>query len=350
LDGGGAEKVILKLAGEFVRRDLRCDIVIAINQGRLLSAIPAGVRLVTLDKKKTSSAILALASYIRREKPSAMMATIFSANITAIIAKLISFRSTTLVIREAAPTDLDIATASRWKTWANRIAAQILYRRASASIAVSREVASVLMDMKLVRPSAIHIIPNPVLLPDKPEDSDLPRERGLILACGRLEPQKDHASLLRAVAKLSKRCPDSRLIILGEGTQKESLEQLACELGLSDRVTFAGYVDNPAPYMAKAAVLVHTARFEGFSSVLLEALAQRCPIVATDCQGVRAALGDGAFGTIVPLDDEDRLVDAVEDVLSKRTTFPDPGQHLIKFDLQSIVDRYLSILLPEKSR
>lgn len=350
LDGGGAEKVMLRLAGEFARRGLRCDIVIAINQGRLLSAVPSGVRLVILDKKKTSRAIPALASYIRREKPSVIMATIFSANIAAIIARLLSFRSTKLVIREAAPTDLDIAAVSRWKTWANRSAAKLLYRHASASIAVSREVASVLMDMSLVRRSSIHIIPNPVHLPDRSEDSNTPREEGLILACGRLEPQKDHAALLRAVAKLGERRPDIRLIILGEGTQREALERQAQALGLSERVTFVGYVDEPGPYMSKAAVLVHTARFEGFSSVLLEALAYRCPVVATDCQGVRTALDDGLFGAIVPLDDEERLTRAIEDVLSGRMTFPDPGQHLIKFDLRSIADRYLSILLPEEPR
>lgn len=350
LDGGGAEKVMLRLASEFAKRGLRCDIVIAINQGRLLSAVPTGVRLVTLNKRKTSSAIPALVSYMRREKPSVVMATIFAANIVAIVAKLLSFRNTKLIIREAAPTNLDVVANSCWRTWINRMAAKVLYRHASASIAVSWEVASVLMEMRLVQPSSIHVIPNPVPLPDKCEGLNTPKESNLILACGRLEPQKDHATLLRAVAKLSERRPDCRLIILGEGSQRKPLEQQAHALGLRERVTFAGYVDDPAPYMSRAAALVHTARFEGFSSVLLEALAYRCPIVATDCQGVRTALDNGLFGAIVPLNNEERLTQAMEDVLSGKLTFPDPGKHLAKFDLQSVANRYLSVLLPEERR
>jgi glycosyltransferase involved in cell wall biosynthesis len=345
LDGGGAEKIMLLLAKKFVERGYRCQIVIAITKGKLLDAVPSGVGLVKLGERKTILSSLKLARYLRREKPSALLATVFTANLTALLANLLAGNQTRTVIVEASPTDHDVVASSGFRTWINVRAAKALYRHAAASIAISEGVRKVLLDMRLIDEKRIHVIYNPVPLPP------LAQNRRLIgvptiLACGRLEPQKDYETLLRVFARVRSKI-HARLLILGEGSLESSLKRQAAELGITDAVRFAGFVADPGLHMNEAAVFVHTARYEGFGVVLLEALARRCPIIATDCPGgIRTVLDNGTFGALVPLDDDEALSQAIVSVLNGSLTFPDPKKHLEKFDPDVIADHYLSVLFP----
>src|SRR5690606_29867233 len=155
----------------------------------------------------------------------------------------------------------------------------------------------------LVAPSKVQVIYNPIDISKYPLEPSA-RRKNLILACGRLEEVKDYPTLLRAFARL-RQSQDVRLRILGEGSLRGTLERQCHDLGITDYVSFDGFVRNPAKHMREAAVLVHSASSEGFGLVLAEALANDCPVVATDCPGgVREVLGDGMYGTLVPVGDE----------------------------------------------
>jgi glycosyltransferase involved in cell wall biosynthesis len=102
------------------------------------------------------------------------------------------------------------------------------------------------------------------------------------------------------------------LIILGEGEERAKLEALAVELGVSDTVEMPGFARNPYEYMRNASALCLSSRYEGMPTVLLEALALGCPVIATDCaEGVRTALGGGAYGALTPVGDFDALAAAL---------------------------------------
>lgn len=346
LGGGGAEKVMLALAGSFVARDLDCDIVIAISEGELLDSIPHGVRLVELHKRKTTAATFALARYLRRERPTALLSTVFTANITALLAGIISFSGIRLVTCEASPTDWDVIASSWWRTLLNKLVAHILYRYADATIAVSNGVRDSLLRERLVSPNRVHVVPNPVPAGAPSKRSRRNSTIPMVLSCGRLEPQKDHATLLRAFGQLRRRM-NAHLSILGAGALRESLEELARSLGIASDVFFAGFVPTPYDYMRDAAVFVHTARYEGFGVVLLEALACGCPVITTDCPGgIRDVIADGRYGALIPVGDDTALAEAMEAVLRGRLTFPDPTEHLQKFQLDVIADAYITLLLP----
>jgi glycosyltransferase involved in cell wall biosynthesis len=348
LSGGGAEKVMLALAESFISHNLDCDIVIAISEGEFIDSIPYGVRLVKLNKRKTTAAIFALARYLRRERPAVLLSTVFTANVTALLAGIISFSGIRLVTCEASPTDWDVLASSWWRTLSNKLVTRILYRHADATIAVSNGVRDSLLRDRLVTPSRIHVIPNPVpaMVPPavRVRNSTIPT----VLSCGRLEPQKDHATLLRAFGLLRKRM-DARLLVLGAGSLRESLEELARNLGVASDVFFAGFDPSPYVYMRDAAVFVHTARYEGFGVVLLEALACGCPVIATDCPGgIRDVLANGRYGALIPVGDDAALAEAMESVLTGKLTFPDPKEHLKKFELGTIADAYITLLLPRQ--
>lgn len=345
LDGGGAEKVMLALASQFAARGHRCDLVIAISKGQLLHSVPEGVRLVELGQRKTINAALPLARYLGKEKPRTLLATVFSANIAALLASLLTFSRTRIVTCEASPTDWDVQAKTRLGTLLNKVAAKALYGRADATIAISEAVRDSALPY-VGRSSTICVIPNP--LPQASSPSNHPRRpcnKPLVLACGRLEPQKDYPTMLRAFALLRKEI-DAKLVILGEGALHASLERQAAQLSISENVKFEGFVPNPCSYMQQATVFLHTARYEGFGVVLLEALACGCAVVATDSPGgVRDVLANGAFGALVPVGDERGLADAMSDVLMGRLKFRDPAQHLEQYRLDVIADRYLEVLL-----
>jgi glycosyltransferase involved in cell wall biosynthesis len=351
LHGGGAERVMLTLAESFVKRGLECDIVIAISQGELLGSVPEGVRLVELRKKKTIRALFTLVAYLKNERPTALLSTVFTANITALMANIMSRTGTRLVTCEASPTDIDMIAPTKLQTFLNRLAARILYRYADATIAVSGGVRDGLLGHNLIGSDRIHVIPNPA-----PSLQFGPGARGsvalsrTVLACGRLEPQKDHATLLRAFSKL-KDITDLRLVILGDGSLRASLEELARQLGIAERVHFAGFDPNPYEQMRAASVFVHTARYEGFGVVLLEALACGCPIIAMDGPGgVREVLAGGKYGALLTVGDEISLANTIRAVLNDEMRFADPADHLQQFALNRVSEAYLALLLPSGTR
>jgi glycosyltransferase involved in cell wall biosynthesis len=348
LGGGGAEKVMLALAGEFTRMGVNCDIVIAMREGQLLSSVPQGVRLVSLDKKKTLSATGALARYLRKERPDVLLATVFTASITALLASRFA-PATRTVLREASLPSIDVVTKSWLGTQLNRMAARLLYRFADASIALAERLRLDILEMGLLPEEKIHVIPNPLAAihePIRPTKSQVRQ----IVACGRLEKQKDVATLIAAFGLLRESCP-AHLTILGDGSLKASLEQQAKDLGLSEHITFAGYVKDPSQYFRRSDVFVHTAIYEGFSNVVLEALGCGCSVVATDCpSGVREALDNGRYGVLVPMKDPGAVAHAVAAILHGDLTFPCPKAHLRSFEVAIIARRYVSVLFPNRTR
>jgi glycosyltransferase involved in cell wall biosynthesis len=147
-----------------------------------------------------------------------------------------------------------------------------------------------------------------------PNAATAPGTAPYIVSVARLdEIQKDHRTLLRAYAKIVE---DNKvaenLVIVGNGAFREELESLAAQLGLAQRVHFAGHQDNPHAFIANARALVLSSRYEGMPMVLLEALAHGKPVVATDCPtGPREILDDGHAGMLVPIGEVDTMADAL---------------------------------------
>jgi glycosyltransferase involved in cell wall biosynthesis len=347
LDGGGAERVILALAERFVALGIRCDLVIAIEKGKLLNETPDGIRLISLNKEKTITSVFSLAKYIRTEQPDTILSAIFTANLCAILAAKIARKGTRIVTSEVSPTSFDMATSSRWTTTVNKTAAKILYPFADNIIAVSKGIRSSILESKLARPSRVRVIYNPIISQECPQSNASDMANKTIVACGRLEAQKDYPTLLRSF-RLVRNERNVKLLILGEGSLRSELEATVDKLGLSEDVIFTEFVPCPLQYMKNAAVFVHTAAYEGFGVVLLEALTAGCPIVATDSPGgVREVLANGKFGTLVPVGDNEAIAKAILDILDGRKIFSDPVDHLKQFDINCISESYLKVLFPD---
>jgi glycosyltransferase involved in cell wall biosynthesis len=162
-----------------------------------------------------------------------------------------------------------------------------------------------------------HYLPNFVdaatLPPLSRGEFDTPEDVPLLVALGRLHTNKAFDVLITALAQI----PEAVLWIAGEGPEKENLVALAAQNGVSDRLRFLGWRDDAAALYAAADVFVCPSRHEPLGNVVIEAWAQRCPVVAADASGPKALIEDGNNGLLVPMNDADALARAINRLLAE---------------------------------
>lgn len=118
------------------------------------------------------------------------------------------------------------------------------------------------------------------------------------LSVGRLSFEKGNDRLVEACKSLKTEGYPFNLWIVGEGAERVSLENKVCEFELDNCITFWGFQSNPYPYMCEADVVICPSRYEGFSTVVTEALILGKPVVTTPCSGMNELLGDSQYGLI----------------------------------------------------
>jgi len=143
----------------------------------------------------------------------------------------------------------------------------------------------------------------------------------VLLYVGRLHPVKNLEIAVGAVSKLVEVNPNLSFLIVGEGPQKQKLQELALELKISEHVVFAGTIAHQElpKFYAAANIFIIPSIEEGQPKAVLEALASGKPIVATSVPGLKELIIGGENGILVPLNDSDALADAVKAILSSRT-------------------------------
>ncbi|MBA3884874.1 MAG: glycosyltransferase family 4 protein [Acidobacteria bacterium] len=209
----------------------------------------------------------------------------------------------------------------RPKPWDAPLLPRIL-AGAAAVTTVSRLTARRVIEDYPVDPARVSIIPNGV-------DCDfwsnvrgvrLAQRPPTILAVGRLHPVKGHDVLLRAFALLAGAHPHARLVLVGDGGFRHTLEVLTAELGITGRVEFAGQLGPEAvrARMAAARCFVLPSRSEGLPLALLEAMAAGLPVVATRVGGVPEVV-DESHARLVPTEDPPRMAAALQAALVDST-------------------------------
>jgi glycosyltransferase involved in cell wall biosynthesis len=143
---------------------------------------------------------------------------------------------------------------------------------------------------------------------------DIPTDARVLLAVARLVEQKGVDVAIRALPSLA---PDTVLVVLGEGPERQRLEALAHELGVHDRVFLRGREPDVAAWLRRARVLVHPARWEGFGLGVLEGMLAERPVVASRVSALPELVVDGETGLLVPPDDPEALAEAVARALEQ---------------------------------
>lgn len=354
LYSGGAERVLLNLATSYIARGLNVDLVVAKYYGALRDQVPEGCRLITLGASRVMLCLPAYLKYLRLVKPPRVISSVENTNIIACLAKLFFTHRYRLVTR------VDNALLDSRPFWqqGGRLPWVALifatFRLSDFVISISGGLKDQIIKYAGVRSNKVVRIYNPIISPNfmakmgaeiaLPEGLDA--KQPWLVAVGRLHPQKDYPTLLRALARLKPKHAVP-LVILGEGDLKPALTALAADLGIAEQVFFMGYQPNPLAYMHRARGFVLSSAWEGFGNVLVEALATGTPVISTNCpHGPAELLANGEFGTLVPVGDDAALAAAIEQLLQQ----PKPAMsqalktHLKQFEIETIADKYLEIL------
>jgi glycosyltransferase involved in cell wall biosynthesis len=353
LGGGGVERMRFHLAEALHRRGHSAEIVVARGGGPYRFEIPAGVKLVDLGATSWKTWLSSLTQYLRTERPRVVLAAMETAGVLALWARRRAGVTTRIIVSSHIEITRHVQSEPKLL---KRIVVPHLVRRwypsADGIVAVSEGVANSLAQFARLPRERIRVIYNPVVKNGLAEASREivhdewleDRRKPLILGAGRLTEQKDFGTLIRSLALVRAHRP-ARLIILGEGEERASLEALARTLGLDECVRLPGFVTNPFSYMARASVFTLSSAWEGLPGVVIQALACGCPVVSTDCpSGPREILQDGRYGRLVPVGDHEALARAILHTLDNP---PDPNQlrrRAMDFHVDKIVDQYVAVM------
>ena len=351
LRGGGAERIMLTIANELASRGFQIDLVLANAEGPYLTEINPSIQLIDLRAKRVLLSLPFMIRYLQQNKPTAILSALPHINIVAILARFFSGIDSKVVLTEHNTLTKSVENSTtrrgRWLPFLMRIA----YPFADNIVAVSTGVADDLATRINFSRSRIIVIYNPVVtetlirqlqgeIPHRWFSSEQPP---VILGVGRLTAAKNFSHLIHAFSIVRKQ-RKARLVILGEGAERPSLETLIRQLGLSGEVELPGFTDNPYIYMKRSRVFVLSSLWEGLPTVLIEALFCGTQVVSTDCpSGPREILEEGKWGALVPIEDVDALAFAILEAIDHRAPSPN-SDTWNKYTVDTIIAEYETVL------
>ena len=169
-----------------------------------------------------------------------------------------------------------------------------------------------------------------------------------IISVGRLYPQKDQKMMIEAFAKVSERFPDWKLVIFGEGPEREALELLVERLKVKDKVSLPGRSENIIDELKKSKVFCLSSIYEGMSNALVEAICVGLPIVTTKVSGTEELIKDGENGFIVNIGDTDAMAEVLTKILEDENLQKQFSENnkaqAIKFETNAIVDQWENLV------
>jgi len=389
LAGGGVARIVLTLAGACAARGHRVDLVLCRTEGSFVESLPPGIKVVELEAEPEWRARLrvlsadpggfaallrpvllplrgapvlpyldGLSQYLRETRPTALFSAKTHANLLALWARRLAGVPTRIVISERTNLSRDIAgpKGRKWRWGFVLPAVQRVYPWADAITTVSNGVSDDLAGCANLPRSSVTTVYNPVVGAEMLEKARAPLEHPwfapgappVVLGVGRLAPQKEFPTLIRAFARVRSQRP-ARLMILGEGKtpdRRAALLALAGELGIAEDVALPGFQPNPFAYMARASLFVLSSAWEGLPGVLVQALACGCPVVSTDCpSGPAEILEQGEYGRLVAVGDEAALAEAIGSTLDNPPERDKLRARGADFSIDLSVDRHLDVLL-----
>jgi glycosyltransferase involved in cell wall biosynthesis len=353
LKGGGAEKMMVNLCNEFTKKGCQVDLLLVRKEGPYVDRLNDDINVISLNCKKVLFSLIPLIIYLRKYRPDAFLSTFPHVNIMAIIARKISGVKLTLVIREANNVELSKKNARQLSIRISYMLLPFFYRFADHIVAISEGLGKQLKRLIPSKKTDTHVIYNPVIddTIDTMLQSPIPPgfefikniKKPIIMGMGRLVPQKDFETLIKAF-KIVREKKDASLVILGEGYLREELLKLAEDLNISNDVYLPGFTNNPYKVLSMGDIFVLSSRWEGFGNVLVEAMYCGLSVVSTDCpSGPSEILSGGLYGKLTPVGDADEIANELQ-YLSSISTNVNLHHYLSKFSLKSISTQYLSLL------
>lgn len=354
--GGGAERVSVRLCNGLVeRKEVNVTIFVINAAGPMLQELCDEVKVIELSSKRMAFSFWELSKKIRGFQPDLVISHMTHANVTACLAAIMGRFADKLIIVEHNQMKHNFQMVDKLTV---KIAYQLtkwFYNIPKRIIAVSSGVKKSIIEFAGVDAGKVSVIYNPVVsdelkkyIPVKGVDLhnfytlDVP----VFIGVGSLTKQKNFPLFLRAL-KCVNQTINVKAIILGEGPERESLEEMVRGLELEGVVDLPGFVTTPYDYIANADTFVLSSSWEGLPTVIIEAIALNTNVVSTNCpSGPDEILNSGEFGALVDMDDETSLAEAMINSLSKRKF--ELAKRAEDFSVEKSVNDYYMLISGDK--
>ena len=325
LNTGGAQKMLLLLLSRLDRQRFSPSVACLYNgEGTVAQEIRAlGIRVTDLrmTAKWRGDALWRLYGLLRAERPVILHTHLFHANIPGRV--LGRLAGVPIIIC----TEHTMGMEDEWRYWINRLT----QRLADRVVCVSQQIAGFVAHRAGIPEAKIVVIRNGIDLKrfqDMPDRQSvrtalgLPSDLSLIVTVARLDPVKRLDVLISALAQL----PGVLLVVVGDGQERDKLARLAAELGVEQRVQFAGQQRNVLPWLAACDLFALSSDWEGLSMALLEAMAAGLPVVATRTGGTPELVVQDVTGELVPPGEDGALAQTIAGLLDDAELRRDLGR------------------------
>jgi glycosyltransferase involved in cell wall biosynthesis len=340
----------IRFARALAVRGYKVDLIVGYVPEEYVMPEIEGVNVINLRRPKASSTLLLLAKYLKKACPDAVFTAEDHLNIIVLLATILS-GSSARISGSSRVTPYDTySTKLLSKRWLLKQMMQAVMWRADALTCVSKDMVAQYRTVFRKPPHVCvyNIVDNPdarrrMLEPlEHPwfDDKTVP----VCIAAGQLGPWKGFDYLIRAMQLLQQKRL-VRLIILGEGPQRQELMELIQDLNVSDSVRLEGNVQNPLKYFSMADLFVLSSLVEGLPNVLVEAMMCGCTPVSTDCPtGPREVLQDGKYGYLVPVGDPAAMAAAIEHALDNPIPKHLLAEAVFPFEESAVIERHFKVL------
>lgn len=290
LSSGGAERVTANLSNEWIKRGYEVTIVTIASKKDDFYELNSKINRIGLNLDNNSAnplqaiiantkRIISIRKVLKKIKPDFVIGMMPVSAVLTIIASM-GLKNRIIACERNYP---PMSELNRF--WAKL--RRITYPKAAVVTAQTSEIAKWIKDN--IKVKVVEVIPNPIVFPlpnnnpiIKPE-SIVAKEDLLLLAVGKLKKQKGLDLLISAFCALHEQFPEWKLVIIGDGKMKSSLENVINERKLVNKILLPGRVGNIADWYNRADIYVMSSRFEGFPNTLAEAMAHGCPVISYDC-------------------------------------------------------------------
>jgi len=348
LSGGGAEWVILQIAGALDRQKFEPILVVLNAVGAMADRIPPGISVIDLKASSLRRGLLALRRALAEADPDAIVSTMGYLNFGVLMAIIGAVKPACRIVAREANMPAVTIDALRIPLLA-RLGYRYLYNRATAVLCNSRRVADELTALG-VKKDRLHLVPNPVdedglrkAVQKVTETSDTP----YFVAAGRLVPQKGFDRLIEWLSQNREDRPPFTIRILGDGPMKTDLERQIAEADLQDTIRLEGFSDRPWRTMANARAYLLPSRWEGMSNSALESLAVGTPVIAhRDAGGIAELAEQAGVGAVQVADSGEAFIEAMKKMVTQGTATEGMRGSLLpaQYRLNSVTSVYQDII------
>ena len=326
LRAGGAEKVCINLATDWISKGHSVTFVLMNKKGEYLKNISNKIKIVSLKKKKLRQIFFPLLSFFNYQKPDIILAQMWPLTSITVLAWLASFKIGKLFLVDHVHLTSSVEKEIFFPKKIFKIIVKITYLFANKIIVVSNGVKRDLVKISEKLEPKTKVIYNPLIEKKFKLKNKLSLKKKIwgkdskycILNVGSLKIQKDHFNLIEAFSllKIKNNC---KLLIIGNGPLKNKLKKYVKSKNLDKKVVFIDFKSNLQRYYETADLFVSSSKWEGFSNVIVESLSYGLSVVSTDCKsGPSEILKKGKYGDLVPIENPKKLALAISKNLKKK--------------------------------